>query len=597
MRLNIATGPSQTDRDYKNGDNVRFPRSPITLDATMLTMGAHNTTVENTNVIQEAAARHHDLPLLPPPSQDEIDPLRWPHGLKIAALTATAFANFTANFAGAGLSVAMPVLQAQFNKTPSEVNSLLTFNFLLLGLGNLIWVPFGVKYGKRASLLVSTLMLFVVLIWSAKSIVPGIVSDIFFFHERATMMSGYTILIASATAIGPLVASFIVQYSSGTWVDYMWVCAALAGVNMVAIFFAYPESNFRRHESGSQHVAEMLASPQGRSDKDREVLRTEDVSRQTACVVRRPWTSIWKTCFTVDPSITLLEAFLQPLIILFKPSVLLAVYLYGTSLASQIILIFAFPELLMAPPYLFSSVGVGLMEIAAIIGFILGCLAGGWLADVVTSKVVARQNGQVYPEQRLVALVPGAVFAPAGCIIIALACAEKLHWIGIAFGFGMVSFGTIFTPNIAITYVVECYPSMAAESLVMINVFKNLVAFLFLYTATGWIAAKGWIQVYMIMFMLSILGLEAQIQLALQALKQDANLSQRRAAAIYRVPQSTLSDRRAGRPSRADTMPNLRGLDNNEEQLADMAAMANSLRAERNLGPVGTNWPSTFVKR
>ncbi|KAJ8112323.1 hypothetical protein OPT61_g5283 [Boeremia exigua] len=107
---------------------------------------------------------------------------------------------------------------------------------------------------------------------------------------------------------------------------------------------------------------------------------------------------------------------------------------------------------------------------------------------------------------------------------------------------------------------------------------------------------------------------EAQLQLALQALKQDANLSQRRAAAIYSVPQKTLSDRRAGRPSRGDTMPNSRRLDNNEErvivdhileldargfgpQLADVAAMANSLRAKRNLGPVGTNWPSTFVKR
>lgn len=41
----------------------------------------------------------------------------------------------------------------------------------------------------------------------------------------------------------------------------------------------------------------------------------------------------------------------------------------------------------------------------------------------------------------------------------------------------------------------------------MINVFKNLVAFLFLYTAVNWIAARGWIEVYLIMFMLSVLGL------------------------------------------------------------------------------------------
>jgi hypothetical protein len=36
---------------------------------------------------------------------------------------------------------------------------------------------------------------------------------------------------------------------------------------------------------------------------------------------------------------------------------------------------------------------------------------------------------------------------------------------------------------------------------------------------------------------------EAQIQLALQTLKQDATLSLRRAAAIYRAPLQTLSDR------------------------------------------------------
>ena len=32
-------------------------------------------------------------------------------------------------------------------------------------------------------------------------------------------------------------------------------------------------------------------------------------------------------------------------------------------------------------------------------------------------------------------------------------------------------------------------------------------------------------------------------------------------------------------------------------RLAEVADMANSLRAERGLGQVGLNWPSTFVKR
>jgi uncharacterized protein YoaH (UPF0181 family) len=72
------------------------------------------------------------------------------------------------------------------------------------------------------------------------------------------------------------------------------------------------------------------------------------------------------------------------------------------------------------------------------------------------------------------------------------------------------------------------------------------------------------------------------------------------------VPRTTLRDRRAGRPSRADTMANSRNLTATEEQvivehilelvargfplrLAAVADMANSLRAERGLGYIGLN--------
>jgi hypothetical protein len=107
---------------------------------------------------------------------------------------------------------------------------------------------------------------------------------------------------------------------------------------------------------------------------------------------------------------------------------------------------------------------------------------------------------------------------------------------------------------------------------------------------------------------------ERQVNLAIEALKQDPKLSQRRAAAIYRVPQKTISDRRAGRPSRADSIANSLALDDNEEQvivehilyldergfpprLSDVADMANILREERGMAPVGRNWPNNFVKR
>jgi hypothetical protein len=60
---------------------------------------------------------------------------------------------------------------------------------------------------------------------------------------------------------------------------------------------------------------------------------------------------------------------------------------------------------------------------------------------------------------------------------------------------------------------------------------------------------------------------ESKIQFALQAIKKVATISQRRAAAIYRVPQKTISSRRAGRPSQAEFTPKSRNLTNTEEQV------------------------------
>jgi hypothetical protein len=60
---------------------------------------------------------------------------------------------------------------------------------------------------------------------------------------------------------------------------------------------------------------------------------------------------------------------------------------------------------------------------------------------------------------------------------------------------------------------------------------------------------------------------EARMQFALQAMKQDATLSQRRAAALYKVSHTTLSDRRAGKPPRADYTPKSRNLDKNKKEM------------------------------
>ncbi|KAJ3545561.1 hypothetical protein NM208_g2452 [Fusarium decemcellulare] len=107
---------------------------------------------------------------------------------------------------------------------------------------------------------------------------------------------------------------------------------------------------------------------------------------------------------------------------------------------------------------------------------------------------------------------------------------------------------------------------------------------------------------------------EARILLALQALQNNLNLKLRPTAKAYRVPYSTLRDRRNGIQSQRDWIPKSRRLSDLEEQiivqfildldsrgfpsrLRFVEEMANSLLADRDASPVGKRWAHNFVKR
>lgn len=107
---------------------------------------------------------------------------------------------------------------------------------------------------------------------------------------------------------------------------------------------------------------------------------------------------------------------------------------------------------------------------------------------------------------------------------------------------------------------------------------------------------------------------EADIQLAIFSIKNGQIQSSYRAAAAYKVPETTLRHRRAGMPARRDCQPNSRKLTQLEEEVivrhildldqrgfaptyAAVRDMADKLLAARGAGHVGVYWPRNFVKR
>jgi hypothetical protein len=107
---------------------------------------------------------------------------------------------------------------------------------------------------------------------------------------------------------------------------------------------------------------------------------------------------------------------------------------------------------------------------------------------------------------------------------------------------------------------------------------------------------------------------ESDLVLASVAINCQQLQSSRRAASTYKVPKSTLNDRRAGKLARRDCQPNSKKLTTVEEEVivsyiieldlrgfaptyAAVRDMANRLLAVRGANQVGVHWPRNFVKR
>lgn len=79
-----------------------------------------------------------------------------------------------------------------------------------------------------------------------------------------------------------------------------------------------------------------------------------------------------------------------------------------------------------APPYNFTTTGVGLMSLGPFVGNVLGSLYGGVLGDWIVVKLAKRNTGIFEPEMRLYILLLPALLIGAGLIMFGIT-ADKVR--------------------------------------------------------------------------------------------------------------------------------------------------------------------------
>ncbi|KXH50541.1 hypothetical protein CSAL01_07989 [Colletotrichum salicis] len=429
----------------------------------------------------------NEIILVPTPSNDPKDPLNWSSTRKYYIFSLTCFGIFFAHAVIVGPAVALELITIEFfGPGPDSVRNniakasyLQTGCSLMIGVGNLIWVPLAIKYGRRPVYIVSYLLLTASCIWTgvaasfgsalvgrlflgfacaaAEIVAPLTITDLFFLHQRGRAMVSVHPPLATPSA--PL-----------NWRMIFWIFSAFVGTCTVLVLFTFPETHYRRR---STMELEVVSTRHEAAKPSSQCLQDPPSSSHASSPSK--WTTylaamrVFSGTYTSEP---LLALMLRPLAAIALPAVFWATLINAIT-TGMIVVISANFSNAFSTVYDFQTWQSGLTYLSTILGSFLAIFCGGHFTDWVADKLTIRSGGTRIPEMRLLSMVISLITGPLSCVLYGLGFGKKLYWICATIGIGLVNFTTVQSNNVALVYILDSYRPIAGEVIVTQSFFKG----------------------------------------------------------------------------------------------------------------------------
>lgn len=310
-----------------------------------------------------------------------------------------------------------------------------------------------------------------------ESLMPMIVCDLLFVHQRGRSMALYFWMYFIGIFIGPVISGSIAARSGWRW--FFWICAILQAASLVFIIVAHPETKYRRPSVSSASKTEIQGGvPHG---TEKEGPHQAIAQGPPGAPGPRPRGRPSLTQFSLLPIPRfanglgpILHDIVSPIQIFSFPIVLWASFTMGFAANCLLALNLTESQVFAAPPYLFNSAQIGYTNFAFAVGAILALLTAGPLSDWVALRR-ARQNGGVLEaEMRLISIVPYVCACLIGMVVTAVGCQRGWPWEAVVIlGYGMVGVQVVGIPSIAISYAIDSYKSLPGEILIAATIVKN----------------------------------------------------------------------------------------------------------------------------
>ena len=476
----------------------------------------------------DRGASHDEVVLIPKPSDDPEDPINWSPARKT---TTVCMAYLYVFGTGIATSLQYSVLNEITMDTGISTANLVQgtgLMFLFFGWACLIWQPLALAYGRRGVYLITMLLAVPMMEWTAYSgssgewiahrVLIGIIAspieslcevtifDLFFAHKRGTYMALYVFVLFGSNFLASLVAGWFNDAYGWRWT--MHLGSIICAVCFVVMLFLMEETIYFRRNAGSPAnsnatiVNETLCHDSANSSEKYRSPTTAELAASgilesaisASRVVHTRWSryTLFKPLPGRPSKAETLKMVYRPVIMIFRlPTVAWAGFLYGINLAWYNVLNGTTSPVLSHAPYNWSSAQAGCVYAGPIIGAAVASLWSGNAADWIALRLARRNNGIREPEHRLWILGASGMISAAGLMTWGIGAYHGVHWVGLVFGLGMLTFGCVSGGSIAVSYNVDCFKSIAGESTVSVMVIRNTIGFGISYAITPWWQTQG----------------------------------------------------------------------------------------------------------
>lgn len=269
--------------------------------------------------------------LVPRPTGSPDDPLNWSNPRKywqtglvcfVTALTAA-----TSNDAGSAANAQVTTLGVSWN----SINVAAGVLFIGIGYATLLLAPIVALYGRKLNYIICLLLSIIGSLWFARirgtsdsiwnqlfvgasescaeATVQTSLSDLFFQHQRGTVLGLYVFATNVGTYMGPLIAGYIADGAMG-WRWIGWWSVIISGITLVVFFFGLEETSFDRRRI-SMNSFEPHPTPTRPAEDPANEKASESNSRAASIVNRNPNSesssskSYWQRVALITPAANL----------------------------------------------------------------------------------------------------------------------------------------------------------------------------------------------------------------------------------------------------------------------------------------------------